>query len=123
MGLFKLSKKQLENAAEKPLPSTAYPQIANTGNKIGDFFFNWIVNRYRNLRNSWTKSDNFMWKGACYTFPELIGIIIFFTIFWLLINFSLKKYGEARTLFYLILIVLLRINVMIKQLVVLNKKY
>ena len=123
MGFFKLSKKQLENATKKPKVMTAYPQEKDTGRRFADGAFNWIVNRYRTLRNPWKKSDNSVWKLACYTLPEFIGILIFFGIFWLLINISNKNYGEIRTLHFLLIYVLFRMNTMIKQLGNLNKKF
>jgi hypothetical protein len=123
MGLFKLSKKQLDRAAQKPIPLIGYPATSNTGSGVSDYIFNSIVERYRNLRNPWNKSDNLIWKSVCYTLPGFFGMILFFTIFWLLISFSTKKYGESRTMFWLIIVVLVRLNVLIKQLVLLNKKF
>lgn len=123
MGLLKLSAKKIEEAKKKPLPMTAYPQEQNTGHRMSDAIFNWIVNRYKTLRNPWKASDNIIWKGACYTIPEFFGIILFFAIFWLLIKFSNDKYGDMRTLHFLILVAIFRLNVMIKQMLVLNKKF
>jgi len=123
MGLLKLSEKKIKEAQKRPIPDTAYPQEQNTGRRFSDAVFNWVVNRYRTLRHPWTRSDDIIWKTACYHIPEYIGIIIFFAIFWLLIKFSNKKYGEMRTLHFLILILIFRVNIMIKQLFALNKKF
>ena len=99
-----------------------YPEEQNTGAKLKDGAFNWIVSRYKKFNHPWKKSDNIVWKGAIYSLSWLFGIIIFLAIMWVLINFSIKKYGEMRTLFYILLLVLLRVNAMIKQLIILNKK-
>jgi len=122
MGIFKLSKKQLENAAKKPTVLIAYPEEKDTGHPLSDKVFNWIVKRYKDLKNPWKKSDTTVWKLACYTLPEFIGIIIFFAIFWFLVKISNKNYGEMRTIHFLLIYVLFRMNTMIKQLVNLNKK-
>jgi hypothetical protein len=104
----------------KELP---FPAPQSTGAPIRDKLFNWILGRYEKFHHPWTKSDDLIWRAVINVMGELIGILFFFWIMWLLINFSLKKYGEVRTIIYVILLLIFRINIMIQQINKLNKKF
>jgi hypothetical protein len=105
---------------DKELP---FPPPQSTGAPIRDRIFNWILKRYEKFHHPWRKSDDIIWRGVVNIMGELIGVLFFFWIMWLLINYSLKKYGEWRTLFYIILLVTFRINILIQQIGKLNKKF
>jgi len=105
---------------DKELP---FPEFANTGAKIKDGIFNFILRRYKKFKHPWKRSDEAVWRRSIYLLGDLIGILFFFWIMWVLINFSLKRYGEWRTLFYVIILVIFRINMLIQQIGKLNKKF
>jgi len=100
-----------------------FPPDKNTGAKIKDATFNWILKRYKKFNHPWKKSDQMVWNSTIYHLGDLIGILLFFWIMWLLINFSLKKYGEWRTLFYILIIFIFRVNMLVQQIAALNKKF
>jgi hypothetical protein len=100
-----------------------FPEKKNTGAHIKDGIYNWILGRYKKNNHPWKKSDNIVWRTSVYFFGDLLGIALFFWIMWILINFSLKRYGEWRTLYYVIIIAVFRINILIMQISSLNKKF
>lgn len=100
-----------------------FPQNKNTGAAIRDKLFNGVLSRYKKFNHPWMRSDQMIWNNVIYHIGDLIGIVLFFWIMWLLINFSLKKYGEMKTLFYIAIIIIFRINVLIQQISALNKKF
>lgn len=87
-----------------------------------DRAYAWIVDRYTKKHREFTFSDQFIWKGVVYVVPEMIGYIIFFAIFLALASMSFKRYGEARTIVYVMLFMMWRINMMVKYLAKLDKK-
>lgn len=112
MGLLKLKDEELP-----------FPSDKSTGAPIRDKLFNFVLRRYRKFNHPWKKSDQAIWYNVIYHIGDFIGILFFFWIMWLLTNYSLKKYGEWRTLFYLIIIFMFRINILIQQISALNKKF
>jgi hypothetical protein len=108
--------------------SAADLELANDAKKestekvFSDKIYNWLVDRYTKKHREFTFSDQFVWKGAVYVVPEFFGYIVFFAIFLLLASISFKKYGEARTIVYVLLFLLWRLNVMVKYLAKIDKK-
>jgi hypothetical protein len=100
-----------------------FPLEKHSGAYIKDGIFNWILKRYKKFNHPWKRSDEIVWKTVIYFFGDLLGIALFFWIMWVLINYSLKKYGEWKTLYYVIIIGVFRINILIMQISSLNKKF
>lgn len=94
----------------------------STGHPLKEKLYNGIVDRYSKHGNEFTFSDRFVWKGAVWVLPEIFGYIIFFTIFLYLASFSFKRYGDARTIVFFILLLIWRVQVGVKQLNQINKK-
>ena len=88
----------------------------DTENLLKDRIFNWIVDRYSRNGRKFEFSDRFVWTGAVYTLPEIFGYIIFFAIFLFLAHLSFKRYGEARTIVFVMLLMMWRLQIMIKVL-------
>jgi hypothetical protein len=96
-----------------------YPEITPSGNKLGDFVFFWVVKKHREKNKPWTASDNLVWRVGCYVIPEYIGVIVFMGIFWWLVGALSRIYADPwKVLYFLLIVMLVRLNAMIK---VLNK--
>ena len=88
-----------------------------------DRVYFWIIDRYTKNNHEFKFSDQFVWKGATYVIPETFGYMVFFGIFLLLAKISFAKYGDARTIVFFMLLILWRMNVQIKLLSKINKKF
>lgn len=94
----------------------------DTPSKLKDMAYTWIIDRYTRNGRRFNFSDRFVWKGVVYALPEMIGYIIFFTIFLFLAHISFEKYGEARTIVFFILLLIWRVQVGVKLLGKINGK-
>jgi len=94
----------------------------DTGSPLADKVYNWIIDRYSKHGNKFETSDVVVWKGSVYELPEIFGYIIFFTIFLILANISFKKYGDARTIVFFMLLIMWRLQKAIGVLKSINKK-
>ena len=94
----------------------------DTEGVLKDRVYNWIVDRYTKHNHKFNFSDKFVWSGVAYVVPETVGYMVFFAIFLTLAMLSFKKYGDARTIVFVMLLMLWRIQIMIKYLGKINKK-
>jgi len=94
----------------------------DTESKWKDNLFNSIIKRYSKNGRQFMFSDRFVWTGAVYTLPEIFGYIIFFAIFLYLGHLSLNRYGEFRTFMFFMLLLIWRVNIMVKFMGKLNQK-
>jgi hypothetical protein len=95
------------------------PAIPGMGGKI----YQWIKNRYYKNRREWKKSDVIVWKGSCTVMLVWIGYLIFAGVFgWLFIKLY-DTYGIGKMLAFFFILILWRVNIMIKQLAQLDKKF
>lgn len=93
-----------------------------TEHALLDRVYFWIIDRYTRNWHEFKWSDRFVWKGAVYVVPEFIGYAVFFAIFLMLAAIGFRKYGEARTYVFFMLLILWRLQAMIKLLGQLNRK-
>ena len=100
-----------------------YPEKKNTGQPIKDQIFNWVVHRYKKNNHEWHISDDKIFNGFIYGVLGYLGYVIFFALMWWIISITQKKWGDMKALFVVLLIILVRLNIMIKQLVTLNRKF
>jgi len=95
---------------------------ANTGEQLKEAVFNKVVDRYTKKGREFEFSDVFVWKGAIFIIPEFVGYILFFMFFLFLAQMSFKYYGEPRTYVFVMLLIMWRANMILKQLSQINKK-
>lgn len=93
-----------------------------TDHPLLDRIYFWVIDRYTKHNHVFKFSDVFVWKGAIYMIPETLSYIIFFALFLKLADISFKKYGDARTVVFFILLLIWRVQVIIKLLGKVNKK-
>lgn len=87
---------------------------------IGGKIYQWVKCRYYENDRPWKKSDVFVWKGACLHMGTWIGIVIFVTIFgWLFLK-TYDLFGIGKLISMIAVIVLIRLNMLIKLLNELN---
>lgn len=110
-----MSKKVAEESVE--LYNFAFRK--NTEHIFKDKIYNWILERYTRKGKRFEFSDQFVWSGSVYALPEIFGYIIFFAIFYWLGNKLYEHYGEIHVFMFFMLLVLWRLNMMVK---ILRKK-
>ena len=94
----------------------------DTEHALADKAYDWIIDRYTKNSRVFEFSDRFVWSGAVYVLPELFGYILFFVIFYWLGNIVYNNYGWPRLFMFFMLLLLWRLNVMVKLLHKVNKK-
>jgi hypothetical protein len=100
-----------------------YPPPSNSGYPWKDKLFDFVVKRYQKNNHPWKKSDQDIWSGAIFAVTQYIGTIVFLGfIGWLLYQTN-KLYGFEKAILLALLMILFRVNIVIKQLVMLNKKF
>lgn len=100
-----------------------YPKLENSGEPWKDKIFNWVVSRYQKHDHPWKQSDQRVWHGAIYGLTSYCGAVIFFVVIgWLLFQMQ-KLYGFEKALLLALLMILFRVNILIKQLVKLNRNF
>jgi hypothetical protein len=93
-----------------------------TEHALLDRIYFWIIDRYTKFNHEFKFSDQFVWKGAVYVIPEIIGYLMFFAFFLFLAKIGFERYGEARTVVFFILLLIWRIQIGIKLISKINKK-
>lgn len=123
-------KSQKKSLSDKDLEyPQGFPYDEDTPLGMGGKIYQWVKGRYYLNRRPWKKSDVFIWKGACIHMGSWIGIIVFITVFGWIFMKTYDKYGIGKFLTLVSVIILIRMNFMIKylgdirsQLIELNKK-
>jgi len=83
---------------------------------LGGKLYQWVKNRYYMNQRPWTKSDVFVWKGACLHLGTYIGLMIFIFIFgWLFIK-TYDKFGIGKLISFVAVVILVRISMIIRTL-------
>jgi hypothetical protein len=100
-----------------------YPGPENSGYAWKDAIFNWTVRRYKKHNHPWHKSDQRIWHGAIFGLTQYFGSIFFFVFIGLILYQTQKLFGFARAVLLALLMILFRINIIIKQIVQLNRKF
>ena len=100
-----------------------YPKKSNTGTPWKDWLFDWIVGRYKKHNHPWKRSDQRVWHGSVYGLTSYFGAVFFFAFFGFLFYQTNKLYGFEKAILLAMMMVLFRINVLIRQMVALNKKW
>ena len=93
-----------------------------TEHTILDKVYFWVVDRYTKHTHKFRFSDEFVWKGAVYVIPSIAGYMMFFALFLMLAHFSFKRYGEARTIVFFILLLIWRVQMGVSLLGRISKK-
>lgn len=94
-----------------------------TEKRLLDKIYFWVIDRYTRNKNEFTFSDRFIWKGTIYLVPETLSYVLFIALFLTLAHIGFEKYGEARTVVFFMLLLMWRLQAIIKQLAQLNKKF
>jgi len=100
-----------------------YPAKEISGSPVKDAIYNWVVGRYKKHNHPWTKGDQFFFHGFIYGVGSYVGYAVFVTIYWFLLNSSLNHFGEFRTLMLVMLLLIMRINMMNKNIAKLSKAF
>lgn len=114
----------MDQKDEKPLESWPenFPHDEPDVPGLGGKAYQWVKNRYHKNRRPWKKSDVIVWKGTFTVVTVWIGYLIFAAIFgWFFIKLY-DTYGISRMLSFMAVLVLWRINMMVKLLNALNRK-
>jgi hypothetical protein len=85
---------------------TAYPKR--------DKIYNAVVARYGKKGNLWTKSDTFIFYGFIYTIWDYFIMVLFLWLIYFAANFFYEKYGLWRAISFLFVVILIRINMLIR---------
>jgi len=109
-----MGKKKLTKQEALALKNANDAQKQETEHALYDRLYFWIVDRYTKNQHKFKFSDAFVWKGAVYVIPEMLSYLIFFAIFLALAYVSFKKYGEARTIVFFILLLIWRVQILVK---------
>jgi hypothetical protein len=100
-----------------------YPPPSNTGEPWKDKIFDWVVKRYQKNNHPWKKSDDRVWRGAIFGVTSYLGALVFFALIGFVLYQTNKLYGFEKAVLLAMLMILFRINVLIKQMVQLNRKF
>ena len=100
-----------------------YPGPENSGYAWKDKVFDWVVKRYKKYNHPWRKSDQRIWHGFLYGITSYIGSIFFFVFIGFILYQTQKLFGFARAILLALLMILFRINIIIKQIIQLNRKF
>lgn len=98
----------------------AKKQDTNAATK--DRIYAWLIDRYTKHNHLFMASDVIVWKGAVYELPTMLGYIVFFGLFLWLASISFKRYGDARTIVFFLLLMMWRLQIIIGYLNKINKK-
>ena len=91
--------------------------------KLKAKLYNSMIDKYTNRNKRFEFSDVVVWKGSIYELPTIISYILFFLLFLFIGHLSLERYGWERTIIFFILLVVWRIQMLIKVMNALNKKF
>ena len=100
-----------------------YPPPANSGEPWKDKIFDWVVHRYQKHNHPWKKSDQTVWSGGIYGITSYGGMLLFFALIGFVLYQTNKLYGFEKAVLLGMLMILFRVNVLIKQMVQLNRKF
>lgn len=111
------SRKDEQESADQELNyPLGFPFDEDVPHTLGGKIYQWVKNRYYENRRPWNKSDVFVWKGACLHMGSWVGILIFASIFgWLFLK-TYSLYGIGKLVSLVSVIVLIRLNFLIKLL-------
>jgi hypothetical protein len=104
-------------------PVIGYPPPSNSGEPWKDKLFDWVVGRYKKHNHEWKKSDQRVWSGAIFGITTYFGTLLFFALLGWLLWQTNKLYGFEKAVLLALLMILFRVNVLIKQMVTLNRKF
>jgi len=99
-----------------------YPERSNTGQPLKDKVFDWVVRRYEKKGLAWRESDQKIFSGFIYGVGGYFSALLFFAFFGFLFYQTNKLYGFERAVLLALLMILFRVNILIKQIVILNRK-
>lgn len=100
-----------------------YPGPKNTGSGIKDGIYNWVVKRYKKNNHPWKKSDEVVWGGFVYGVLDIGGVFLFVGIMYWLLDWTLSNHGFEKMIMVLGVILLVRVNILVRQIAALNKKF
>lgn len=100
----------------KKIPVDNSLHFRHTDFPMRDKVFNGIVTRYGTKGNKWEKSDDQIWGGAIYFIWDWAMILVFIYFMWFMFNFMQKSYGDVHAIAFLLIMILFRLNIMIKKL-------
>ena len=105
VGNMNVNKQPVDN--REFFKDTAYPGR--------DWVYNKIVKRYGDKGNAWTTSDTVIWSGFLYYVVDYLFAIAFIALIYYVVNWTYGKYGIARAGMVFGVMLLWRINVLIRQ--------
>jgi len=86
-----------------------------TEHKLKDKVFNLVVLRYGYKGNKWQKSDDFVWGGFIYYIVDYFWLLIFIYFIYAMGNLLYNKYGLWKAVMFVVVMVLIRLNSLIKK--------
>lgn len=86
-----------------------------TDHHMRDQVYNWIIARYGKKGHPWTTSDKFVWYGAVYFVWDWIWLLIFIYFIYAMGNLLYNKYGLWKAVMFVVVMVLIRFNSLIKK--------
>jgi hypothetical protein len=81
---------------------------------LRDKLYNKIVARYGAKGNLWTSSDTFVFGGFLYFIWDYFIMVLFLWLIYFAANFFYEKYGLWRAISFLFVVILIRINMLIR---------
>lgn len=102
--------------AEKKVPLDNSAHFRSTDHPMRDKVFNWIVARYGKKGNKWEKSDDVVFGQFIYTIWDWTVVLLFLYLMWFMFNFLRKQYDDVHAIGFLLIMILFRLNTMVKKL-------
>ena len=94
----------------------------DTGHVLGDRFYHWWIDLYTKREKQFVFSDVLVFKFWSYTFPVILGYVVFFALFLWLGSIWIKRYGEAQAVLIFIMLLMWRIQILTGVASQINKK-
>jgi hypothetical protein len=88
----------------------------NTEYHLRDKVYNWLVRRYGQKGNVWQTSDTVVWQGAIYHVWPWIPALLFIYVTYFIANWTYEHYGMFRALTVLAVMMLIRVNTLVRKL-------
>jgi hypothetical protein len=86
-----------------------------------DKVFNFLVKRYEKKNHVWKWHDDFIFGGFIYYIWDWIPMLLYIYVTYLVVNYTYGRYGWFRGILVLGVMVLIRINALIRKVDLTNR--
>jgi hypothetical protein len=107
-------------ARKEPVDNTMH--YRETEYPARDKVFNWVVRRYGLKGNKWKTSDDVIFGGVVYHVWDWIPILLFIYFVYFITTWVHDKYGLFRALVVLAIMVIMRLNAVVRKLDQINRR-